>query len=107
MCLINPFPAGLIHPAEENTTLQFQDPLGKDPLFPSSLWKQEMLQWKLRATAAAFGYRCCERRVGFATQQEIKLKIVQVQVASSHAYLTSASKAPAANTSEMKYWGEI
>lgn len=41
----------LIHPAEGNTTSLFQDPLGRK--FPFSLWNQEMLQWELRATAAA------------------------------------------------------
>lgn len=75
-------------------------------MFPSSLWKQEMLQWKLRATAAAIPLATgffCQKTGGFAAQQENKLKIVQVQASSSHAHLTSASKAPAAHTREIKY----
>lgn len=98
VCFNNPVSAGLTHPPEGNTPCSKTHWERKS--FPS-------VSGTRRCCMEAQSHCSCQRMGGFATQQESKLKIMQVQAASSHTYLTSTSKASAAHTSEIKHWGGI
>lgn len=82
VCLINPLPPGLVHPADGNTTSLFQHPLAKEwwngRNESVSLQSPEpgdvAVEAQSHCSCHSFGNSGCQRTGGFAAQQEGKEK---------------------------------